>query len=179
MMSIRKLGLAASAVAIGGIALGVGLSAGTAHAQSAYSISFVSATTTYSASGLTGVDMGTDQALLTFSVTCPAQDAAGYAQVAQVDAAADQGGNGGGENGNIRCTGSPQTVEVTATAVVSTYAQYVSSYETGEYAAGPAFVGGTLIMDSLSFVTSATAQNVVGAVASTAGTETITEGTAS
>jgi len=48
MMSIRKLGIAASAVAIGGAALAEGLSAGTAHGQSAYSISLVSATTTYS-----------------------------------------------------------------------------------------------------------------------------------
>jgi fumarate hydratase class II len=72
MKSIRKLGLAASAVAIGGAALGVGLSAGTAHAQSASSISFVSATTTYSSNSFAGTALGSDQAVLTFSVTCPA-----------------------------------------------------------------------------------------------------------
>jgi hypothetical protein len=170
MMSIRKLGITASAVALGGAALAVGLNAATAHAQPTSSISFVSATTTYQSNGFLGTDLGSDHVVLTFSVTCPAESASGYAQQADVVAAADQGGNGGGEGG-LHCTGSPQTVQVTATASIGTSTA-------GGYAAGPAFISGTLDLVAPENVNGETGQDVVGDVAATAGTQTITEGVA-
>jgi len=170
MISIRRLGIAASAVAIGGATLAVGLNAATAHAQATSSISFVSATTTYQSNSFNGTTLGSDQVVLTFSVTCPAESASGYAQLAYVLAAADQGGNGSGEY-EFRCTGSPQTVQVTATAAISTSVQ-------GGYAAGPAFIGGTLDLAIPEFSDAETSQDVQGDVAATAGMQTITEGTA-
>jgi hypothetical protein len=171
MMSIRKLGIAASAVAIGGVALAIGLNAATAHAQSTSSISLVSATTTYVSNSFNGTVLGSNEVVLTFSVTCPAEDGAGSAQLGEVLAAADQGGNGSGFSTEFRCTGSPQLVQVTATASISTSVE-------GGYAAGQAFIGGTLDLLGQGIITGGTAQNVVGDVATTAGTQTITEGAA-
>jgi hypothetical protein len=159
-----------SAVAIGGAALAVGLNAATAHAQPTSSISFVSAITTYQSNSFIGTTLGSDQVVLTFSVTCPAESASGYAQQAVVVAAADQGGNGAGEGG-LHCTGSAQTVQVTATASAGTD-------EEGGYAAGQAFIGGTLDLDIPEFTDAETSQDVQGDVAATAGMQTITEGTA-
>ncbi|HXL92703.1 MAG TPA: hypothetical protein VN969_27540 [Streptosporangiaceae bacterium] len=170
MRSIRKLGIVASVVAIGGAALAMGLNAATAHAQPTSSITFVSATTYYSDTSFEGAVLGSDQVVLTFSVTCPAESASGFAQQAEVVAAADQGGNGGGSAG-VHCTGSPQTVQVTATASISTYTE-------GGYAAGPAFIGGTLDLIAPAYANSETSQDVDGDVATTAGMQTITEGAA-
>jgi hypothetical protein len=169
MMSIRKLGVAVSAVAIGGAALAVGLSAGTAHAQSADSISLISATTTYSdpTAFPTGTQLGSDQVHLTFSVTCPAVSQDGQNQRGEVYASADQGGNGSGTSAGFACTGSAQTVQVTVTS------------SGAAYAAGQAFVGGTLYLNGPTFISSTTGQAVWGAVAGTGGIVSITEGTAS
>lgn len=169
MLSIRKLGIVASAVAIGSAALAVGLSAGTVHAQSAYSISLVSATTTYSdpTAFPTGIQLGSDQVYLTFSVTCPAVSQDGLNQSGAVYASADQGGNGSGTSARFACTGSAQTVQVTITS------------SGAEYAAGQASVGGTLYLYGPTFVSSTTGQAVWGAVAGTGGIVSITQGTAS
>jgi hypothetical protein len=166
MPGIRKLAVVAAAVAIGGAALGVGLSAGTAHAQSSYSISFVSATTTYSdpTAFPTGTELGSDLVYLTFSVTCPAVSGDGANQVGEVYATADQGGNGSGTSGEFQCTGNPQTVQVTAGS------------NGDAFAAGQAFVGGTLYLAGPTTISSTSGEAVWGDVASTAGIESVTEG---
>lgn len=79
-------------------------------------------------------------------------------------AAADQGGNGSGSSSLVRCTGSAQTVQVTA------------GTNGDGYAAGQAFVSGTLYLSGPSYLSATTGEAVWGDVASTGGIVTITEG---
>jgi hypothetical protein len=122
MIGIRKLGVVVSAAAIGGAALTGALWAGTAHAQSTASISLTSAALGTSLNN----QLGSEEAELTFSVTCPANDT-GY-----IYATTSQGGTGSGHTQNdFACTGSAQSVSVTATS-------------TTDYAAGQVYVGASL-----------------------------------
>jgi hypothetical protein len=122
MIGVRKLGIVISAAAIGGAALTGALWAGTAHAQSTASISVTSAALGTSLNN----QLGSEQAVLTFSVTCPAGDT-GY-----IDATASQGGTGTGHSGSdFACTGSAQSVSVTTSSTIY-------------YAVGQVYVGASL-----------------------------------
>lgn len=134
------------------------------------SISLVSATTTYSdpTAFPTGTQLGSDQVHLIFSVTCPAVSQDGLNQSGEVYASVDQGGNESGTSGEFVCTGSAQTVQITA-----------GSGSGLEYATGQAFVGGTLYLNGPTFISSETGQAVWSAVAVTGGIVSITEGSAS
>jgi hypothetical protein len=119
--SKRTLGIVAAAAVIGGTALGVAVSGGTAHAQGTGSISLTSST-------LTGTVGEGYNAVLTFSVTC----STGYDL--QVYATVTEGQTDTGESSPfaIACTGSTQAVTV-------------STSGTGvDMAPGQAFVGATL-----------------------------------
>ena len=122
MIGIRKLGIVISAAAIGGAALAGALWAGTAHAQSNASISLTSA-----ALGPSGGNnlVGSAEAVLTFSVTCPAHD------LGFIDATTSQGGTGSGHTNAFACTGGAQSESVTASS-------------TADYAAGQVYVGAAL-----------------------------------
>lgn len=69
-------------------------------------------------------------------------------------------------------------MQITATAVVSYAESGASTYETGAYAAGPAFISGTLDLTAPEYTNAETSQDVVGAVATTAGMQMIAEGAA-
>ena len=142
MIAVRKLGIVISAAAIGGAALAGALWAGTAHAQSNASISITSATLGTSFNN----QLGSEQAVLTFSVTCPANDT-GYIYVTT-----SQGGTGTGHSQPMfACTGSAQSESVTASS--TTY-----------YAVGQVYVGAALDVGI-----SATSTGPYGMAAGTAG----------
>jgi hypothetical protein len=125
MIVNRKLGIVGSAVAIGGTALAGVLWVGTAHAQSTDSISVTSAALGPSINSQAG-QMSSEQAVLTFSVTCPANDG-GY-----IDLTTSQGGtNTSDANKELTCTGSAQSVSVTISG-------------SNDYAPGQVFVGASL-----------------------------------
>jgi hypothetical protein len=122
MIGIRKLGIVISAAAIAGAGLARALWASTAHAQSNASISITSAVLGTSLNN----QLGSEQAVLTFSVTCPANDT-GY-----IDVTTSQGGTGTGHTQNsFACTGSAQSEPVTADSTTS-------------YATGQLYVGAAL-----------------------------------
>lgn len=121
MIVIRKLGIVVSAAAIGGAALTGALLAGTAQAQSSDSISVTSATL----GAPVGNELGSEEAVLTFSVTCPAGDGG------IINVTTSQGGTGTGHDSEFACTGSAQSVTVDATS-------------SSDYGAGQVFVGASL-----------------------------------
>lgn len=122
MIGIRKLGIVISAAAIGGAALTGALWAGTAHAQSNASLSITSATLGSSFNN----QLGSAQAVVTFSVTCPAND------TGVIDMTTSQGGTGSGHSQpEFTCTGSAQSESVTASS-------------TTDYATGQVYVGAAL-----------------------------------
>jgi len=121
MIGIRKLGIVISAAAIGGAALTGALWAGTAHAQSNASISITSAALGTRFNNL----LGSEEAVVTFSVTCPAND------LGIIDVTASQGGTGTGHTNDFACTGSAQSVSVGASSTIY-------------YAAGQVYVGAAL-----------------------------------
>lgn len=121
MISIRKLGIVISAAAIGGTALTGALWAGTAHAQSTASLSLTSAALGTPLNNL----LGSGTAVLTFSVTCPLHD------TGEIAATASQAGAGTGHTNNFACTGTAQTVSVTASS-------------SADYATGQVYVGASL-----------------------------------
>lgn len=122
MIGIRKLGIVISAAAIGGAALTGALWATTAHAQSNASLSLTSAALGTSMNNL----LGSEQAVLTFSVTCPAND------TGIIEVTTSQGGTGTGHSQpEFTCTGSAQSESVTANS-------------TTDYATGQVYVGAAL-----------------------------------
>jgi hypothetical protein len=121
MIGIRKLGIAISAAVIGGAGLTGVLWSGTAHAQSADSISVTSVVL-----GTSINQLGSPEAVVTFSVTCPANDGG------VIDLTTSQGGTGSGDTSVFACTGSAQSVSVTA------------NYDSTEYGVGQVFVGAAL-----------------------------------
>jgi hypothetical protein len=138
-ISKRMLGIVAAATVIGGTALGVAVTGGTAHAQATSSISFTSAT-------LAGTAGSGYYPVVTFSVTCPAgDDLALYATVIQGQTTA-------GESfpNLISCTGNPQAVNVTA-----------DSGEGLDMAAGQAFLGATLRVGTLGLTPQASLAQVI------------------
>jgi hypothetical protein len=70
MIGIRKLSIVLSATAIAATGLAAGITAGTAHAQPAESITITGVTQTQAANGSTSLT-------LSVSVTCPVGDTAG------------------------------------------------------------------------------------------------------
>lgn len=125
MIRNRKLGIVGSAVAVGVTVLAGALWAGTAHAQSTDSISVASAALGPAVNTQPG-QVSSEQAVLTFSVTCQANDG-GY-----INVTTSQGGTIT-EDGSTEftCTGSAQSVSETVSGG-------------SDYAPGEVFVGASL-----------------------------------
>jgi hypothetical protein len=129
----RALGVFAVATAIGGAALGVAVTGGTAHAQTTSALSLVSATDTVTTNS--DGNQTAEPTTLTFSVTCPT----GYDET--VDATLTQGSTVTADQSfsdkTSVCTGNPQTVTITTES------------GTAVTAPGQALVGATLTLTAL------------------------------
>jgi|SRR5580698_3987621 hypothetical protein len=130
MIGIRKLGIVLSATAIAATALAVGITAGTAHAQAAESVTITGVTVTQPDNQLS------TELTVSLSVTCPAgDDAYLYASAQQVSI-------GTGEGSLVVCTGSAQAFTVSVNPVSATW----NGPDT--YGAGQVNAGATLVEDS-------------------------------
>jgi hypothetical protein len=137
-ISNRMLGIMAAVTVFGGTALGVAVTAGTAHAQASASLSLTSST-------IDQMPNGNYYPVLTFAVTCPVgYDVELFATVSQ---GVTYTGNAGYSNPQIACTGNAQTVNVSAQTTLATVVTPTESVsEPQVLAAGPAFVGATLAL---------------------------------